>query len=66
MRRTPKFVFAEDSAKLRRLHRQPVQNRAASDCARQVLKFAKSLMRGEPNRGEIALSQFQGRVGELV
>jgi pyruvate dehydrogenase (quinone)/pyruvate oxidase len=34
--------------------------------AGQALKFAESLMRGEPNRSKIALTQLHERVRELV
>lgn len=34
--------------------------------AGQAAKFAESLLRGEPNRGKIALTQFHERVRELV
>jgi pyruvate dehydrogenase (quinone)/pyruvate oxidase len=32
----------------------------------QVLKFAESLLRGEPNREQVALTALRDRVRELV
>jgi pyruvate dehydrogenase (quinone)/pyruvate oxidase len=34
--------------------------------AGQAIKFAESLLRGEPNRAKIALTQLHDRVRELV
>jgi pyruvate dehydrogenase (quinone)/pyruvate oxidase len=34
--------------------------------ADQALKFAESLVRGEPDRGQIALAALSGKVREMI